>query len=158
MKIVIQTQVRENYGSADNPYWKFKGGNIYVVPNLTVDQAKVVKDGGIPTLTKLLEVYGSMFEEYIAGWYIADDGDKVCEPWDTPFELFWRNGRWIANRTIDNGEYGYMNSAVERKTEEYDMQPGGVTSNYRAIYTMRNGDIVNASEVNNYLARLEVSA
>ena len=27
-KLMITTQVYENYGSADVPYWKAKGGNI----------------------------------------------------------------------------------------------------------------------------------
>ena len=30
-KLLIQTQVYENYGSADEPYWKAKGGCDYVV-------------------------------------------------------------------------------------------------------------------------------
>ena len=32
-KLLIQTQVFENYGDADKPYWKAKGGNDYVVKN-----------------------------------------------------------------------------------------------------------------------------
>ena len=30
-KLLIQTQVYENYGDADKPYWKAKGGGDYVV-------------------------------------------------------------------------------------------------------------------------------
>jgi len=30
-KLLIQTQVYENYGTADEPYWKPKGGADYVV-------------------------------------------------------------------------------------------------------------------------------
>ncbi len=32
-KLLIQTQVYENYGDADKPYWKAKGGGDYVVKN-----------------------------------------------------------------------------------------------------------------------------
>ena len=32
-KLLIQTQVYENYGDADKPYWKAKGGSDYVVKN-----------------------------------------------------------------------------------------------------------------------------
>ena len=32
-KLLIQTQVYENYGNADEPYWKAKGGCDYVVKN-----------------------------------------------------------------------------------------------------------------------------
>ena len=151
MKIVITTQVRENYGSADKPYWKFKGGEIFVVPDLTVEQVMKVKERGIPTLTALIEVRNPMFEEYVNDWSILDNDAVVCEDWETPFELRWIGGRWVANRTVENGEYGYMNSKVERKTEEYDMLMGGERGNYRVVYTMRNGDMVTGEEVSEYL-------
>ena len=32
--LVIRTQYRENYGTAENPYWKNKGGQEYKVKNL----------------------------------------------------------------------------------------------------------------------------
>ena len=32
-KLLITTQVYENYGDADKPYWKAKGGGDYVVKN-----------------------------------------------------------------------------------------------------------------------------
>ncbi len=151
MKIVITTQVRENYGDADKPYWKFKGGDTYVVPDLTVEQTIKVKERGIPTLKALIESRSDMFEEYVVDWAILDNDAVVCEAWETPFELRWIGGRWVANRTVENGEYGYMNQRVERKTEEYDMLMGGGRENYRVVYTMRNGDMVTGEEVNEYL-------
>ncbi len=30
-KILIQTQYQENYGTPNDPYWKFKGGEDYLV-------------------------------------------------------------------------------------------------------------------------------
>ena len=111
MKVVIQTQVRENYGDADKPYWKFKGGNVYVVPNLTVSQAARVKEDGIPTLTALIETRNSGFEEYILGFNIVEDNAVTGEPWETPTNLFW----------------------------EYDMLMGGDRENYTAKYLMRDG-------------------
>lgn len=153
MKIAIYTQVRENYGSADKPYWKFKGGEVFVVPDLSVEQTLKVKERGIPTLSALIGSSSDMFEEYVADWAILDDQEKVCEPWDTPFELRWIGNRWVANRTVENGEYGYMNSKVERKTEEYDMEMGGGRANYRVVYTMRNGDMVTGQEVSEYLKK-----
>ena len=153
MKIVIQTQVRENYGSADEAYWKFKGGNTFVVPNLTPAQAMQVKEDGIPTLTALINTFNPMFEEYVVDYAIVDNDAVVCEPWETPFELHWKGGRWIANRTVENGEYGYMRQEVERKTEEYDMEMGGGRANYRVVYTMRNGDMVTGEQVSQYLSK-----
>ena len=38
-KLLIQTQVYENYGDADKPYWKAKGGSDYVVKKINVNKA-----------------------------------------------------------------------------------------------------------------------
>ena len=153
MKVAIYTQVRENYGSADKPYWKFKGGQVFVVPDLTVAQTLKINASGIPTLKSLIETRSAMFEEYVVDYAILDNDAKVSEDWETPFELRYVGGKWIATRTVDNGEYGYMRRDVERKTEEYDMLPGGEYGNYRAVYTMRNGDIVNAKDMEAYLTK-----
>lgn len=151
MKIAIQTQVRENYGSAEKPYWKCKGGNTFVVPNLTAEQAARVQEVGIPTLTALISSSNPMFEEYVIDFSVVEDSVVVCEPWETPFNLFWEAGRWVARRTVENGEYGYMNRMVERKLEEYDMLMGGGIENYTVTYVMRNGDVVNSQQVSEYL-------
>jgi hypothetical protein len=37
-KLLIQTQVYENYGDADKPYWKAKGGSDYVVKKVNVNK------------------------------------------------------------------------------------------------------------------------
>ncbi len=153
MKVAIYTQIRENYGSADAPHWKCKGGSTFVVPNLTSVRAARVQEQGIPTLTALISTSNAMFEEYVTGFTVVEDHVKVCDSWETPFELHWKGGRWIANRTVENGEYGYMNSRVERKTEEYDMLMGGGQENYRVVYTMRNGDMVTGNDVQEYLAK-----
>ena len=151
MKIVITTQIRENYGDATNPYWKFKGGDTYVVPNLSVAQTLQVKERGIPTLKALIETRNEGFEEYVVDWSILDDDATVCDPWETPFNLYWEQGRWVARRTVENGEYGYMRSDVASKTEQYDMLMGGARENYVATYTMRNGDVVDSKDVETYL-------
>jgi hypothetical protein len=160
MKIVISTQIRENYGAHDwdgvgqcPQYWKCKGGDIYVIPELTVAQVLKIKEAGIPTLKALIESRNVGFEEYVADWSILDDDATVCEPWETPFNLFWEGGRWVARRTVENGEYGYMNSAVASKTEQYDMLPRGGRENYSVVYTMRNGDAVTGEELSSYLAK-----
>jgi hypothetical protein len=155
MKIVITTQVRENYGDADKPYWKFKGGETYVVPNLSVEQTIKVKDNGIPTLKALIETRNEGFEEYVIDWSILDDDAIVCDEWETPFNLYWEHGRWVARRTIENGEYGYMRSEVASKSEEYDMHMAGERANYAVMYSMRNGDIVVGDKIVTYFAKGE---
>lgn len=159
MKIVISTQTRENYGAHDwdgegecPQYWKCKGGNVYVIPNLTVAQILKVKEYGIPTLKALIESRNEGFEEYVIDWSIMDDDAEVCEKWETPFNLFWEDGRWIARRFTENGEYGYMNQKVASKMEQYDMLMAGGSENYIAKYVMRNGDVVSFDKVSEYLA------
>lgn len=154
MKIVINTQMRENYGSADKPYWKFKGGETYIVPNLSVEQALKIKDVGIPTLTALIESNSDMFEEYVQNWVILDDDVVVVEPWETPFNLYWEQGRWVARRTVNNDGYNFMRANVASKTEFYVMLMGGDRENFEAVYTMRNGDVVDSKDVNEYLTKV----
>ena len=153
MKIVITTQVRENYGDAERPYWKCKGGSVFVVPNLSVAQTLKVKESGIPALKALIETRNEMFEEFVVDWSILDDDATVCEPWETPTDLFWTGGRWIAMRTIENGEYGYMRREVASKTEEYELLKNGEQGNYKVVYNMRNGDVVRGDQVEAYLKK-----
>jgi hypothetical protein len=150
MKIVIQTQIKENYGAHDwdgqgecPQYWKFKGGQTYVVPNLTPEQALRVSKVGIPTLTALIEERNESFEEYVQNWATLDDDAVVCEPWENPFELTWEAGRWKARRVISNDdEYGYMRADIGSKTEQYDMLMGGGRDNYTVEYRDRRGKIM----------------
>lgn len=153
MKIVITTQIRENYGTDAAPFWKCKGGEVYVVPGLTVAQTLKVKESGIPTLTALIETRNSGFQETVVDWSILDDDAVVCEKWETPTNLHWEGGRWIARRTIENGEYGWMHRDVASKFEEYEMQEGGGHLYYKVVYTMTNGDKVPADKVEAYLNR-----
>jgi hypothetical protein len=146
MKIVIQTQIKENYGAHDwdgqgecPQYWKFKGGSTYVVPNLTPEQALRVSEVGIPTLTALIEERNESFEEYVQNWATLDDDAVVCEPWETPFELYWEQGRWVARRTVENGEYCYMRADIGSKTEQYTMLMGGGREDYTVEYRDRAG-------------------
>jgi hypothetical protein len=158
MKIVIQTQICENYGVHDwdgvggcPQYWKAKGGETYVVPNLTVDEALVYGQKDIDTLTALICTVNDGFEEYVIEWSIEDDDAVVCEEWVTPFNLYQEDGKWVARRTEVNGEYGYMHHKVASKTAQYDMLIGGERENYKAVYTMTNGDVVSSDTVNEYL-------
>jgi hypothetical protein len=158
MKIVIQTQVRENYaahtGFNGEYRWKFKGGDTYVVPNLSVKQVLRIKEVGIPTLTALVEQRNDYLEEYILDWSILDDDAVVCEEWETPYELSWEQGHWLARRVVKNDEYGYMHREVAAKSEQYDMRLGGERDNYQCMYTLRDGRVLDNSETNAALAAL----
>ena len=149
MKLVIQTQYCENYGAhtwdgeGECPqYWKFKGGETYVVPNLSQDQVTKVIEQGIPTLRALIEYSNEASREYILDWSVQDDADVVGEPWETPFELYWEQGRWVARRSVKNDEYGYLRADIGSKTEQYDMMMEGGRENYTVEYRDPAGKIM----------------
>lgn len=154
MKLVIQTQTRENYSETDSPYWKSKGGDVYVVYNLTERNIEKIRTNGIPTLSKLISSQDSYFEEYVISWDIIDDGMQVCNPWETPWILTFVDGKWRARREVINDEYGYMRREVERKIEEYVMLPEGERDQYTVRYVMTNGDRVTGADLGQYLAEL----
>ena len=70
-KLLISTQILENYGSEDNPYWKAKGGEDYVVKNFR-DFNRV--NEVVMALRSQIEIDNTFCQEYIAGWeVVADD-------------------------------------------------------------------------------------
>ena len=72
MKILITTQYRENYGTECDPYWKFKGGSDYFIPN--VDPLKVAPGSLVEQVRDQIEYANPMSEEYILDWeLVADD-------------------------------------------------------------------------------------
>ncbi len=72
MKILITTQYRENYGTAEEPYWKFKGGEDYFI--LGVDPVKTAPGVLVEQVRGQIEYSGDMSEEYILDWeLVADD-------------------------------------------------------------------------------------
>ena len=143
MKLVIQTQIRENYaahnGFNGEYYWKFKGGNTYVVNDLNSKQVNKIVDGGIPTLSKLITEKNDYFEEYILGWEIVGDDETPWDEWETPIEFSWGGDRWLAGRCIDNDEYGYMRAGIAAKREEWIPLEGGERAHYKAEYLTPNG-------------------
>jgi hypothetical protein len=70
-KLLIQTQVYENYGSADEPYWKPKGGSDYVVKKFKGgDQAATI---AVTALRSQIECDNDGYREYILSWEIVGD-------------------------------------------------------------------------------------
>ncbi len=70
-KLLIQTQVYENYGDADKPYWKAKGGGDYVIKNFKKFN-KVTET--VMAVRGQIEQDNDMFREHIIHWeVVADD-------------------------------------------------------------------------------------
>ena len=69
-KLMIQTQVMENYGSAENPHWKAKGGNDYVVKNFTAFNSV---SSYIMMIRDRIEIDNDLYQEYIVDWEVVTD-------------------------------------------------------------------------------------
>lgn len=71
MMIVISTQYLENYGDAENPYWKYKGGSEYKIPNFVGrdDEAESI----VQRVRSTIEYAHEYAEEYVIGWSIVPD-------------------------------------------------------------------------------------
>jgi hypothetical protein len=167
MKLVIQTQHKENYGAHDwdgkglcPQYWKNKGGNTYVVENLSARSMQRIADEGIPTLTALIENCNESWEEYIIDWEIVADDATVCEEWESPIVLGYAReaGEWVAVRVTDNtGEYGHMRKEILEKRESWSMLPNGEQANYQQQFTMVDGAIVKYAQLADWFDALEVA-
>ena len=142
MKLVIGTQYCENYGSVNEPYWKFKGHSTYVVEGLTPDQAARAVQNGIPTLRSLIEYSNPMSREYVLDYSAEDDDYVAGEPWETPIRCVYGEGEWHAYEDTVNDEYGYMRSDIGRKLAVWTMLPCGERKDYTVEYYDRAGKIM----------------
>ena len=70
-KLMISTQVYENYGDAEKPHWKAKGGNDYVVKNFR-DYNRVTEV--VMALRGQIEQDNDYYREHIIDFeVVADD-------------------------------------------------------------------------------------
>ena len=161
MKLVIQTQLRENYGAHDwdgegtcPQYWKFKGGNTYVVRDLTDDEISRITIRGIPTLRGLIEVFDDYWEEHIVSHEIVEDSAFEINPIESPIILTYSKGEkeWYASRTHDNGiaQYTPYRSGIIQKFEQWYMDPKGERRDYVSTFLMEDGRMVNYAELQDW--------
>lgn len=81
MLIHIHTQYVENYGDTERPYWKYKGGNTYVVTGVTLpmnDTIGRVGESIVNSVRERIEYRNDYAEEYILDWEFAAD-DALTE-------------------------------------------------------------------------------
>ena len=163
MKLVIQTQIKENYGAHDwdgqgecPQYWKFKGGNTYVVEGLNGKQINKIAAAGIPTLSGLITTADDSWEEYILDWEIAEDSAKVCDDWESPIVMSYVDGAWRACKITENGDYGYMRKEIASQTRTWTMLQGGGEENHVVEYVMEDGKTVSYDQLSNYLEEVNV--
>lgn len=148
MKLVVYTQYLENYGAhawdgeGECPqYWKSKGGDTYVVNDLSPMQILAFRERGIISqLYELLEYSNDYAREYILAWDFLDNDKPVCTDWETPYELSFEDCNWVVRRTIINDEYGYMPRRILSMTQQFIMLPGRKRKDYIATYDLRSGE------------------
>ena len=128
MKLVIQTQYKENYGAhtwdgkGECPqYWKFKGGDTFVVPGVNSKDL-------LPQLEQLIEYSDEASEEYILSAEIMEDDAVCCEEWETP----WMVSGNKASRYVKAEDY--WQPGYKGKTESYTMLEGGERTDYQQVY------------------------
>ena len=154
MKLVIQTQYCENYGDANKPYWKFKGGETYIVQNLNPAQAERILSHGIPTLKALIEYKNDMSEEYITDYRIVEDDTVVCDEWESPVILSWENNTWVA-RTIMFGDEAALRKPVISKITKWTMNMNGEKADLAVSYEVEGGQVLDYKEIVTYLEKYE---
>lgn len=152
MKLVICTQYMENYGDAQQPHWKMKGGNIYVVENLSESQLRQALGSEIPTLRSLIEYSNDGSREYVIDFYGLDDDRKVGEDWENPVKLAYEGGKWVAREVTENDEYSFLNKKILRASKSWTMLPRGETADFKVVYTLRDGREVGFDELEAALA------
>ena len=85
MKIAVYTQYFENYGTADAPSWKSKGGETYLINNLSVKDVFFFKDNP-NILSNKFNFSNEFAEEIVANFNILDNDDmSFCKEWELPF-------------------------------------------------------------------------
>jgi len=132
MKLIIDTQHRENYGAHDwdgegqaPQYWKNKGGSTYVVENLSSAQVSKIRKEGIPTLSKLIERSDEFFQEFILRFFFVDDVVAPRDDYEAPWILKYENSNWIATRRPTHW--------AKPVVENYTMTAEGGRENYKCV-------------------------
>jgi len=135
MKLVIRTQYLENYGAhtwngeGECPSrWKYKGGDVYVVPNIDVNNLPK----NIDEFEALICYRNPYSEEYVLDWSFEDDDVKVWEEWYTPWTIYNLFGDYYAKRFVPSDEY--WSPGFKGKNESYLMLAHGERDEYKCEY------------------------
>lgn len=149
MHLVIDTQYMENYGEPGRPHWKAKGGDTYVVRDLTVAQAMDM--AFIRNVFARIEYSNEMSEEYVLNWEIRD-GEFVQSPesWETPIFISVEGDQFVATETIVNDDFQFRDE-IAVKHSKWNMLPQSKRNGYEVHYTLRNGSVVDEAGLIQFL-------
>lgn len=148
MKIVLQTQVRENYaahnGFTGEYHWKYKGGNTFIVEGVSVEQA--MSNDFCNDIVKAVESSSEYFQEYVVGFELVDEVDfdiaNHCEEWESPYILKLVDGVIHGSCITRPGEYESWSNGIVEKRETW-IQEAGEQKAYVLVYLKDDGSLVN---------------
>lgn len=155
MKLVISTQYSENYGDSNGSYWKFKGGETYVVENISERDRARIEANGIPTLTSLINYSNDASSEEVISFSILEDDTIVCEEWETPIVCMYSksDGCWYFTRTTKND--GSYREPIASKFERWLAGPGNKREDYESIFYMTDGTVVAFEDLEEFFKNYE---
>lgn len=96
MKLIVQTQYRENYGYR----WKNKGGDNYVatiepiVPAQEVVSLQDALAALAAEVTKEVEYRNDMATNEVIGWYVMGDNEPYLSEWYDVTIMMKVDGKW----------------------------------------------------------------
>jgi len=73
MMMVLRTQYQENYGTAEDPYWKNKGGQEFKVKNIPTDQTEEELLEVVDSLLPQVQYYNEYQVQYLLNWSLESD-------------------------------------------------------------------------------------
>lgn len=161
MKYIVQTQIRENYAAHDSDYnsattedhWKYKGGNTYVFPKISVAVASNANDEFYAIIQRELNAFDDYYEEYVISEQLLDDTDSrntYCSEWETPIICKIVDGEircTTSKRMYCNGRL--QGDATKRETF---VMRNGVKEEYTLRYHLDDGRILDWNGVELCLA------
>jgi hypothetical protein len=150
MKLVIQTQFRENYGAHDwdgkgscPQYWKSKGGDCYVID---VNLSEAQDPGFYAEVGRCIAHRSDYSEEYIIGETLVDDIDfkesDHIEEWDSAIYAIKLSDR--AELLCKRVARGYDMDATPFGERSWTQTPEG-SSDMRLVTFEQMEEIVNYS-------------
>lgn len=89
MKLIVQTQYRENYGTEAQPYWKFKGGDTIVVEGADLNNIAAL----VAEVIGEVEYDNPMATNAVIDWYVLGDCEEVQDAYGIT-EMRKVGGQW----------------------------------------------------------------
>ncbi len=167
MKIVIQTQFRENYGAHDwdgtgecPQYWKSKGGSTYFV-DCTLAEAQDASYWS--ELSMLINQSDDYSAEYIISQDLVDaidfDASNFCEDWETPIYMERTlEGVWVAQSSMKFDEYMPAFGILKRKVSSWTQDLEGNRSDAQTSVETCEGEWMSYQESIEYFTKVKEAA